>query len=208
LALLYNILGQSSDATKNFKKAKELDKALNIKTTHSKPESKRILVDKANEEFSEAIMMGSTFTSVLMPLESAAKDIGLYNTLINIYKSILKEHPTYADFHHKLGQVYMNLHKYKKAIDEFLEAIKINPNYMHAHMNLAFAYKESGQSDRAIEEFQLILGKQLESASIYFQLAILYRDKNKAKAIELLNSALELQPDFKDAKALLKELHN
>lgn len=209
LALTHSILGEPDKASKEFKKAKELNPSLEVKKVPSKSTAMHTLADKAGDEFSKAIMISSTFSSILTPLESAVKDIGLYNTLVRIYNSILEDHPNYADFHYKLGQVYENLHKRQQAIDEFMKAIELNPNYMHAHTSLAFAYKEKGDVYKAIEQFQFVLDKQTEVPGIYFQLALLHKEKgNRDKAIELLAKALELKPEFKDAKALLKELRS
>ncbi|PIU41976.1 MAG: hypothetical protein COS99_02580 [Candidatus Omnitrophica bacterium CG07_land_8_20_14_0_80_42_15] len=207
LALTYNILGDPTAALAEFENATSLGLKTESKELESKENSRRILLEIAREEFSKAIMINATFTSILTPLESEAKDIGLYNTLIRIYKSILDEHPTYADFHHKLGQVYDNLHMQEEAIAEFAKASEINPDYLHARISLAFSYKEMGHIDKAIEEFQFILSKQSDLPVIYFQLALLYKEKkDKAKAIELLNKALDLKPDLEEARDLIKEL--
>jgi len=212
LGLAYAARKRYDDAERAFKElvkiAPEEDSSHEYLALVSSPK-KKMLADKAGEEFSKAIMISYNFASMLTPLESKIKDIGLYNTLVHIYTSILDAHPNYADFHHKLGQVYVNLRKHRDAVDEFLKAIKINPDYMHAHTSLAFTYKEIGKLEKSIEQFEIVLKKQTELPVIYFQLALLYKEKNdKARAIGFLNKALELQPDFKEGKALLKELHS
>jgi len=209
LALIYSVLGDERGAKAEMKDAVRLNPAVDGKDIESKSISKKALTEKMGEEFSKAIMISYTFASILTPLESSVKDIGLYNTLARIYKSILEQHPNYADFHHKLGQVYEHLHKYKWAIDEFLRAVEINPNYVHAHVSLAFAYKETGAIDMAINEFEHVISRHTELPIAYYQLALLYKEKDdKKKAIELANKALELEPDFKEAETLLKELHS
>jgi len=188
---------------------KYLDLTCNVLGRDAKPASagKKALADKVSEEFSKTIMINYTFTSILTPLESNVKDIGLYNTLARIYRNVLEEHPNYADFHHKLGQVYENLHKYRLAINEYRKAIEINPDYVHAHISAAFIYKNAGEIDKAIREFEFVVNKHTELPVVYYQLALLYKDKNdRARAIEFAAKALELQPDFKDAKELLKAL--
>jgi tetratricopeptide (TPR) repeat protein len=61
--------------------------------------------------------------------------------------------PLYSE----LGNVYLQLRKYKPAEIAFKDALKINPDFVNAHYGLAGAYLRQNQQAGALEEFQKVI---------------------------------------------------
>ena len=68
-------------------------------------------------------------------------DLGLLEQAEREYRSLLKDHPEYADLHYHPGMVLKKRGKSDEAMDEFQNAIKLNPHYMEARRK----YWESAQ---------------------------------------------------------------
>ncbi len=61
--------------------------------------------------------------------------------------------PLYSE----LGNVYLQLERYKPAEIAFKNALKINPDFVNAHYGLAGAYLRQNQQTEALEEFQKVI---------------------------------------------------
>lgn len=57
-----------------------------------------------------------------------------------------------------LGDIYIVLGSYKKAIDSFKEVIKLSPNSGHAHYGLGVAYLAIGDRASALSEHKILQG--------------------------------------------------
>ena len=87
---------------------------------------------KAREEFSRAMMIDPNPADTFMALRKTQKDIGFYNTLVQIYETALKEHPQYADFHYGLGHALHQLGRLEEAQAQYEKALAINADYLQA----------------------------------------------------------------------------
>ena len=102
------------------------------------------------------------------------------------------------------GGAYANLGQYQRAIEDYNEAIRLKLNDSRVYNNRGVAYAKLGQYQQAIEDFNE--ARRLEADSHYDGRAI--EDFNKAvalnytdpqKAIEYLNNAIKLQPNYAGA---------
>ena len=67
------------------------------------------------------------------------------------YKKLMT--PLYSE----LGNIYLQLERYKPAEIAFINALKINPKYVNAHYGLAGAYLRQNKIDEGLEELQKVV---------------------------------------------------
>jgi Tfp pilus assembly protein PilF len=96
------------------------------------------------------------------------------------------------------------------AIKEFEEILKVDPNQVEAQRGLGYAYLRNQQLDKASEHFRAAAKLGSKDARVYFYSAVLRQDSNPAAMAspELqrdLRRAIELNPQYSDAYALLGE---
>jgi len=90
----------------------------------------------------------------------------------------------------------------------------VDPTFDSAYINLGLAFIQTDQLDNAIPIFQEVLTlpeRTEESLSNYtlahYNLAIIYtRQGNTEEALEEVQQALEITPDFQRAQELLQQL--
>jgi tetratricopeptide (TPR) repeat protein len=97
---------------------------------------------------------------------------------------------------------------YNYAIEELNEALRIKPHFVEAMNNLGNAYRGKGQYDQAIETFKETLDINPYLAIPHLNLAIiyLYQKKDTKKALYHFERALEIEPNFPQAKVIRKEI--
>lgn len=108
------------------------------------------------------------------------------------------------------GAANQALEKFDDAILDYTKALQINPKMIDAYYNRAkilLSRKDIANPDieRAISDLEKAL--ELDSNfinALYAMGAAQKKVKNYHKALEYLNKAIELQPDFLHAKALQK----
>ncbi|HEY0427986.1 MAG TPA: tetratricopeptide repeat protein, partial [Pyrinomonadaceae bacterium] len=114
--------------------------------------------------------------------------------------------------HNTLGLLRVEIGKYDEAVKSYQKAIKLKPDAAIFYSNMAVAYAKSGKIDEAEKALQKAFSMNDESISreaLAYScnaLGSAFLEKNQAeKASQYFNKALELQPDFKEAKDNLKK---
>ena len=200
--------GRREEADGEFQKAFSLDQRLSREAFQQDlQEGREAIFRRAENELSETIMIDPSVADTLMALRQAQKDIGLYNTLVQIYRSSLERHPQYADFHYGLGHAYHNLERHQEAIQEYEQALAINPEYLQAKISLGFCCRENGQLQRAREIFEQVVAKDVHHPEVFYHLGLLYLQGNdKKRARECFEKALRLNPSLEGALKALREM--
>ncbi|MFH0925771.1 MAG: tetratricopeptide repeat protein [bacterium] len=94
------------------------------------------------------------------------------------------------------GHTYVNLKNYSQAADDFGEAAKIS-NKTDVLLFQAQALEQAERLDEAIKVLEISL-KKYHTASLYYQLAMLYLKKgDNKKTLQHLNEATKNNPDIK-----------
>ena len=101
--------------------------------------------------------------------------------------------------------------RYQDAINAYKRALQVEPRSETIYYNLALAYMDTKQLKNAIKcadySIQLNDGFYRQDPVICYNLAfILSKSGKNEKSIELLKTALDLNPAYESAKALLKSL--
>ena len=95
--------------------------------------------------------------------------------------------------YNNLGQVYLQLAEYDKAIETFEKVIELKPDAIQAYINLATTYLKQNLPDKAIESCEKALEIAPNTALSHYNLACAYAIKaENTKAIEALTKAVEL----------------
>lgn len=111
-------------------------------------------------------------------------------------------YPWNTDNNYELGNCYMRLKKYDKAVWAYKEALKANPGYDEIYYNLAIAYQSTGKLAEAEKNY--ITAASINPVSAEYLLALgnhyLRNEKTKdiKKAEDFYTRALALKPGSAD----------
>ena len=130
-----------------------------------------------------------------------------WKTPKNLWVATEKVSPYSIKVHNNLGDIYGGEGDYNRAIQEFQTAIQIEPNYSYAMHNLGNTYLQIGQIELAKEQYLKALKIDPSLYQSAFQLGrIEYYYKNYPKAIEYMKLAIQINPNYEDAKSALKTI--
>lgn len=109
------------------------------------------------------------------------------------------------EYFHVIGNCYMQLGDYEKAIAYQEKCTDIAPNYFKAWVNMGFSYKRMGDKDKAFECYETALQYDPQNyAPLYVSLGNCYIEKGKpVSAVEYLEKAQQLDPEKADTYAFL-----
>ncbi|MFH1857591.1 MAG: tetratricopeptide repeat protein [Candidatus Omnitrophota bacterium] len=168
------------------------------------PEAHAAFLRQAEEAFSQASIIEPHLATPLTIPQKPQKDVGFYNTLVQIYQDALRDHPHYADFHYGLGHAYHQLGRREEALPWYQKALGINPHYLQAQIALGYCYKEMGDCEAAKQIFEKVAAKEASHPEVFYQLALLLGEEaSYARAIQLIEKALGLEEDLEGARETL-----
>ena len=136
----------------------------------------------------------------------------MINAAIGHLRKSIEIHPTFKSPYLLLGNAYIYLENYEKAIPEYLNALKLDPDFKDAKTNIALAYREVGRNygqvkndlPNAIENLTRSLQYNPQDAGTLSFLGTAYgMSQQPQKAIEVLERALALRFDKQDAINLI-----
>jgi tetratricopeptide (TPR) repeat protein len=118
-----------------------------------------------------------------------------------------------ATIHQRLARAYLAEGDKGRALIELDQAFKIDPGSVAVLRDLGSLSIETGDLDRAQKTYRALLLQKLDGTSpiskgeVFFHLGeISSRQGDKAKAVQMLERALENDPGLSTAKNLLAEL--
>jgi len=105
------------------------------------------------------------------------------------------------------AELYLGKKDYADAILIYEEFIKTNKTAYSPHTRKANALREQGEFSKSEAEYTIAIASGEKAAFTYYSRALLFiKLKKKAEAIADLQKALELDPEYTDAKDELKRL--
>ena len=129
------------------------------------------------------------------------------------YTTLINEFADDADIHYSAGMHFQRRENYEEALRIFQKATDIDPDQLNALYQIGrtvvFA---DDQHELGIEALQEYVGKELPKnvpshASAWWRMGMIYELANRPEeARSAFESALNLDPDHKEAKQALKEL--
>lgn len=142
-----------------------------------------------------------------------AFDRGDYAVALELFQSILADHPGFADIRHYAGLCLAFLGRGEEALEQLDEALARNPGYVEAHINRALVLQDLGRYDEARYAFERA-GEFEQQSHGRFPAAVTARLANAHAAVGDIYaeagahetaaaqyaSALELRPQFHDIR--------
>jgi tetratricopeptide (TPR) repeat protein len=117
-----------------------------------------------------------------------------------------------AVYHHRLGRALAGLGNQSGALAQYDLAFKVDPGSPAVLRDLSMLSMETGDFDRAQKTFRALLLQKLDptigitKGEVFFYLGeISMKQGDKVKAVQMLERALENDPDLAKAKARLAE---
>jgi Tfp pilus assembly protein PilF len=122
------------------------------------------------------------------------------------YQTAIRINPQYWNAFYNLANVFKEQGNIEEAINNFREVLRINPDHVDAHNNLGIILeKQFGRYDEAISHYQSCLKIEPDNYGIHFNLGIALAKKGDIKeAITHFRQAIDLKPDFEDARRALR----
>lgn len=129
---------------------------------------------------------------------------------IGEYERILEINPKDLEILIALGNVYYDISKWDKAVENYLKALAIDPTNVDVRTDMGTAYKQMGLYDLAEREFKKGIEINPKHSKAHYNLGVVYHDQGKYKEtlVEWEKSyALEQDPYFKEtAKKSIDQL--
>ncbi len=107
--------------------------------------------------------------------------------------------PDRFDWAYLLGVVEAGLGRFDEARAAFEAAAAMRPADLPTALRLADLLERSGDHAESREVLENVLGKAPTSAATHYRLGRLAAAENSGKAIEHLEAALEIEPDYREA---------
>ncbi|MCF7793725.1 MAG: tetratricopeptide repeat protein [Candidatus Cloacimonetes bacterium] len=214
-----------------MKNVEELKKQLNRKLDQQKRlKTLEMLAETLwqQSEFSEA----KKYAEILLDLSKTTNDkkyeasanylIGLMNSYLNNYDEALeyqlkalqlhqemKNDITIAEGYNNIGNIYIKMNNYEKALGQFQLSLEHNPSSARTFNNLCHAHNHLKQYDKALEYGKIALEFSRREKShpdrarthifAHINLGEIYLNQKKYdKAIEILHQTLQLSQQRKD----------
>ncbi|NRA45655.1 MAG: tetratricopeptide repeat protein [Oligoflexales bacterium] len=151
----------------------------------------------------------SAKTEVLNLLAGVALRQGNDQESIDLLKQSLKINPRYPSSHMNLGLIYLKHQEYRLAIVHFRSILKVLPGNDVAQLHLGICYAGIGNYDKAEDLYDLVLKKNPDQHTLYFNRAVLeYRRKDYRKSIDYLREYIDKAPSKYLAKKAAMEIIN
>jgi tetratricopeptide (TPR) repeat protein len=141
-----------------------------------------------------------------------------FESALDTFLGVLKEHPYFADVHNKAGLCLAMLGRLEEALSHFNAAVERNSAYAEAHLNRAIVLNDLGRHAEAADAFSRAgdldrrdslvfpsdVGNRL--AVTHAQLGDLYLVANHPeRALPHYKTALEIRPRFMDIRSKYAE---
>jgi tetratricopeptide (TPR) repeat protein len=139
-----------------------------------------------------------------------------YDEAIPSLKEALSLNPENVNIRYSLASVYRDNDRLSEAISEYKNVINMHPDYPNVHNDLGDVYKQQGRTQEAFEEYhkeiyfcQNTLSSQPNDPFALSDMSHAYNgigDYHKAK--ELIDKALTIKPDYRQAYLTLANIQS
>lgn len=124
--------------------------------------------------------------------------------LVEKYQEAIRRNPQDGMGHYNLGEVYIELGRFKESLQPLKESIRINPKHRSAHYQMGRAFVELSRDDDAIPYLEEALSYDATSAAArrwltlaHTQISVICRKTKQIKeSIQHVKEAVRLTPDY------------
>jgi tetratricopeptide (TPR) repeat protein len=114
------------------------------------------------------------------------------------YRRALVLNPNLDEAHHQLGNVFMHIGRFDRALDEIHKAVAENPDNAMAEFHLAVAQEYAGNYAEALKGYEHTAGFANPSLWTFEKASTLYRMNRCAEAASLVRNYLSSHPKDDD----------
>lgn len=101
------------------------------------------------------------------------------------------------DYYQNLGNAYMNVKQYEKAIETYLIVLKRKPSDLELLYQVAQAHYKAGKYQEAIDYWDQVLTNDKSNANALYMIGLSYQKKGeKDKGMQLCDKAIEMDPSL------------
>ncbi len=166
-------------------------------------------IDEAIIASQKAISIDSRFVNGYVGLGAAYVEKGDFASAEAQYLQALEMMPSYAEVYNALGVLYIKQGRINEAVAAFDQNLRLDPADVNALVNRASIKAHQGDFVEAITDFHKALEVGGINPDILFNLGVTYtRNKNTAKAIQVFEEVLRLNPGDRQARTHLEQLRS
>ena len=181
------------------------------------------LAENAIESYLKATEANPQSATARYNLGVAYAKKGMKKEAVTEYLAAIKADSRYADAYNNLGNLYLSMGFYKEAISNLRSALTFRTREPSAYFNLGVALMDTGtaalqskngvEAEKQFEEamtcFKQAIEIKSDYAEAYNNIAIIYfYAGNKEQAIKTWETAVRVNPNFKDAAVNLKRIRD
>jgi len=138
---------------------------------------------------------------ILGAIQTARRD---YSQAIDELQKALRLNAKLPTAHERLGRAYLALAEYQRAAEEFRAELEVNPLDFYANTSLGFLLLKEKHYDEALERLAVARAQNPGHPGPLFLIGQIHQEHGEtAKAAELLEQVVILQPDYTPAHVLL-----
>ena len=163
--------------------------------------------EKAEHYFRLAIKLDNYSAPLRHEFAIALSMMGRPSEAIDALKEAIRLDPNEAEYHYKLALAWNETGRTDNTVSSLVKAVQLNPRHSRAWYNLGLARNGMNQPEAAIAALLKAENVEQNDPDIpYARATILLRLRRIPEAVEAAQRALEIQPNYNPARALLQEL--
>ncbi len=121
------------------------------------------------------------------------------------FDEAIKADPNNPGLRAAIGDAYADKGFHAESEKHYEAALKMDPSVVHVLNRLGIAYRRQGKFDKALELYQDARVHHPDDHHLMFNIARTHYEANQyPQAEEMLREALAVEPEFKEAKAMLR----
>ena len=133
-------------------------------------------------------------------LDFLARTVGNYQAAVPIYERVLKLDPKNVQALNILGVMNIKAGNLKVAEDYLRRAVRLRPNCGSARYNLGHLLEQTGHHAEAVEQWEKAAKAQNDERAADYWGQYLVRQGRAKDAIQWFRVALNIRPEFTDAR--------
>jgi predicted CXXCH cytochrome family protein len=161
----------------------------------------------AEHYFRRAIKLDSYSAPLRHEFAIALSMMNRTREAIDALKEAIRLDPNEAEYHYKLALAWNETGRTDNTVSSLVKAVQLNPRHSRAWYNLGLARNGMNQPEAAIAALLKAESVEQNDPDIpYARATILMQLRRIPEAIEAAQRALEIQPNYNPARALLQEI--
>jgi tetratricopeptide (TPR) repeat protein len=163
-------------------------------------------LDEAIADFAECIRLDPANAGYLDDRRMSYLKKKSYELALKDADAALKLQST-SHYYADRGEVFLGMLRLDEALADYEQAVKLDLNSVSAYIGRANVYREKALNDLALSDYQTAISKDARSSAAYYNRALAYlKMKKPAEAKADLEKAVEIDPNYTDARSELDKL--